>query len=180
VLNKKGDYALPFYFLPSVVLLILVLVFYAGAFKFAIPSADNSIINSYEYSDNSKLLTILQYPTDVENKTLGQLISEAYPNKKEDLKRNAENILKLLPISDKNSKWNLKINDEYLVGQRIIEFNPKPIGARRTDEDYSSSESIYFEQKMIIPIENKKTVEVILYLSCVGISCPKEQLEALA
>jgi len=168
--DKKGDFGFPLYFFQSFVIFIFILIFFSILFFFiGIAENPNLIINADSYSDSSKLLTLLQTPTTIQETKLSiaELIALSYedPNYKQKL---TEELNKLLASfskpENKQSYWNLEIQNNNII---FLSLGDKTLGAKN-----------YYTQKVTLPTLSKDKVQISLYLNCLG--CTKGDIEKYA
>ena len=100
--NKKGDYGLPIYFTPALVLFILVLFIFSFLFFAAdLINSPNLIIKSQTYQDSGKLMVMLRSQVTIDNNniTIAELVSLAQdnPKYKESLNTELNRLLLKLP-----------------------------------------------------------------------------------
>ncbi len=186
--NKKGDYGLPIYFTPALVLFILVLFIFSFLFFAAdLINSPNLIIKSQTYQDSGKLMVMLRSQVTIDNNniTIAELVSLAQdnPKYKESLNTELNRLLLKLPkpprkeelsevsfltpssvkSSLQKANWNLDI---------VIQEQTLHLGEEQT------LGTNYFLQSTVIPISNNRTAKLSLYLDC--FSCSKEGIDAIA
>ena len=186
--NKKGDYGFPIYFVPALIIFIIILSLFSFLFFAAdIINSPNLIIKTESYQDSSKLMVLLKSVVQIKNEniTIAELISLSYENKeyKEILNTEIKKLISKLPkppraedLAEVNiltpsatqsglqkAEWNLDLEFE----DEIIHIGEK-----------SSFGRSYFSQTAIMPISNNNLAKINLYLDC--FSCSKEGIEAIA
>ncbi len=175
--NKKGI-SYPLYFFQSVVLLVLILIFFGTIFfVIGIKQSPNLVIRPEAYSSSSELNAIIRSPTSIQQNnnalTVGELISLAYKdeNYKDELNEELKTLLSKLPVVEgqpasiiatseatrksKEATWNFNIK----IGQN----NFLRLGEPEVFEVGSYS---HLAQSMSIPLENGETATVTMYFGC--------------
>ncbi|GEM_PF-3942160 len=165
--NKKGFTELPFYFIPSLVLLVItLLIFGILFFIIGIEKSPNLVIRSEAYEDTSKLNNLLKININLLNEqmSLAEAISQTNgdPSLKPNLEEEIKALLERLPKPPaKQAFWNLKIEINH---QEFLTLGQKTVFAKE-----------YHIQKVNIPLENKAVAKITLSLNCYG--CTREELE---
>ena len=169
-MHKKGtDFGFPVYFLPSLVLFILTIVIFSIIFfGIGIANPPNLVINSESFQDNSKVLEIVRFTTQVQQNGKNLSIVELISLAKQDetyspiLTKELKLILEKLPKpAAKDAFWSLNIK---IQDQEFISVGSEVIGGKN-----------YFNQKLKIPLASKEIAELNLQLSCSG--CTKEEVK---
>ncbi|HLC58241.1 MAG TPA: hypothetical protein VJI68_00100 [Candidatus Nanoarchaeia archaeon] len=157
--NKKGDLAFGLYFWPTFSLLIITLIIFGIIFFIVGIKSDKITINSQVYEDSSKIITVSKSPTNViineKNLSISELISLAHKDESYKEKLNTEFtylINKIPKPENKKSNWNAKI---IIDNNEFLKIDQSSVGS-----------SNYFNQVMIIPLEDKKIAKLELSLSC--------------
>ena len=166
--NKKGDFGFPVYLIPSLVaFLFTILVFRIIFFTGNLFNNPNLIIRSEEYNDDSKIIVLLQsesitYP----GRTIAEIIGMSYNGET----RNDEIKKEILEISDIMQKMPRPEKGNWIFRAEADGNIFLEVGAE------SLAGSKYFLQSAFIPVGNKKSAKVTLYLDC---ACREDELNAV-
>ena len=171
MLNKKGVISgMPIYFLPALGFFLLVMIFFSMLFFVAdIGYSTNLVITSETYQDSSTLITLIRHNVDFKENslTIGELISIAYEDNKnkELLKEKLSFLISKIPKPEnRDAYWNLDIS---IDNQEFMSIGDKTVLATN-----------YLEQSINVPLKDKRTANVKLYLNCLG--CTKEDIDKYA
>ncbi len=151
--NKKGDFGFPLYFVPSLVLLILFLLFFSILFfVLDVAKSKDNVVSNELFTDSLTLRNLLL--TEENNENIADIISDLPDDSALiKLKSRIPNILKVIPKPHSVSSWNFIISND----QEILHLG----------EDYPFSK-VYYNQTLLLPIKSKNSVVVSLYLNCGG------------
>ncbi|HLC86500.1 MAG TPA: hypothetical protein VJG30_04400 [Candidatus Nanoarchaeia archaeon] len=166
MLAKKAMFGMPFLFWPSMLLLLIILIFYSFVF-FGLGAAKSPdvVAKASDYSDSGKLIALLSFPVDDSGRTVSDVLSS---NPKEDKIKLVEKQVRLLLLQfekpkDKNAFWNFVVSAD---SKEIISIRESSIGADR-----------FFEQEIYLPSKDKSLFKVNLFLNCFG--CSEEDLSGI-
>ena len=163
-MRKKGISELPFLFIPSVILLIVILFVYGIIFfGVGIKKSPNLVIRAEAFQDSLKVLTLLRTPLE-NNQIAAEAINQAVKDetKKQEVERQLKELLLKIPKpKTREAFWNLEVT---VNNQEFFKIEQKTIGAKD-----------FFIQTVNLPLENKELAKVTLSLNC--FSCTKEDIE---
>ena len=150
-MNKKGDFGYPWYFWPSLVLLLILLIFFTLTFfTLGLAKSGENVIPQTDLSDSITLRNILR--TEFEGLNIADLVGDISSDSSLiKLKYNLPKLLTSLPKPDnKMSSWNFVVADDK---KEILHLG----------DMFGKS---YYVQNILLPARSKKVYNVFLYLSC--------------
>lgn len=166
MLAKKAMFGMPFLFWPSMLLLLIILIFYSFVFfgLNAVKSPD-LVVKASDYSDSGKIIALLSSPVDDSGRAISDVLSS---NPKESEIKLAELKVRLLlsqlnKPKNKNAFWNFVVSKD---NKEMISIKESSIGADN-----------FFEQEIYLPSKDKSLIKVKIFLNCFG--CSEEDLSEI-